>query len=162
MTPDDYLEQFGRLLIWEGLERPRGPYVLAEERRTRVRRLVEHLAAGSPGEFAVDPNLVYLALIAIRAFAQSHPQQAEWITGDDPHSTAYEARISELISVLLERLGGWPPGNDGPPPDHHSFDEHDRIVAAIASRDLDGAARAMRLHLRAVERSLVEPRAAAE
>ena len=53
---------------------------------------------------------------AIRAFAQSHPQQAEWITGDDPHSTAYEARISELISVLLERLGGWPPGNDGPPP----------------------------------------------
>ena len=53
-------------------------------------------------------------------------------------------------------------GNDRPPPDHHSFDEHDRIVAAIASRDLDGAARAMRLHLRAVERSLVEPRAAAE
>ncbi len=35
----------------------------------------------------------------------------------------------------------------GPSPDYHSFDEHDAIVGAIASRDRRGAAEAMRRHL---------------
>jgi GntR family transcriptional regulator, uxu operon transcriptional repressor len=41
-----------------------------------------------------------------------------------------------------------------PPDDHHSFAEHERIVAMIAERDRDGAARAMRDHLRSVESHL--------
>jgi GntR family transcriptional regulator, uxu operon transcriptional repressor len=41
-----------------------------------------------------------------------------------------------------------------PPDDHHSFAEHERIVQAIAERDRDGAARAMRDHLRSVEHHL--------
>ncbi|ESR23133.1 FadR/GntR family transcriptional regulator [Lutibaculum baratangense] len=49
-----------------------------------------------------------------------------------------------------------------PPENHHSFAEHDRIVAAIAERDLDGAAQAMLAHLRTVERNLLETRVAAE
>lgn len=36
---------------------------------------------------------------------------------------------------------------DGPPPDYHSFDEHDAIVAAIAKRDRAVARTAMRTHL---------------
>lgn len=36
----------------------------------------------------------------------------------------------------------------GPPPDYHSFDEHDAIVAAIAKRDRAAAKTAMRTHLR--------------
>jgi len=37
-----------------------------------------------------------------------------------------------------------------PPPDHDSFDEHDAIHAAIASRDPDLAAERMRAHLKSV------------
>lgn len=42
-----------------------------------------------------------------------------------------------------------------PPENHHSFVEHEIIVAAIAERDLDGVATAMRAHLQSVERNLV-------
>lgn len=49
-----------------------------------------------------------------------------------------------------------------PPADHHSFADHERIVEAIAERDLGGAATAMRLHLQQVERRLIPVREAAE
>ena len=49
-----------------------------------------------------------------------------------------------------------------PPADHHSFADHERIVEAIADRDLGGAATAMRLHLQQVERRLIPVREAAE
>jgi DNA-binding FadR family transcriptional regulator len=43
-----------------------------------------------------------------------------------------------------------------PSPDHHSFAEHEAIVDAIANRDMNGAAVAMRAHLRTVERNLLD------
>jgi DNA-binding FadR family transcriptional regulator len=49
-----------------------------------------------------------------------------------------------------------------PPADHHSFADHDRIVHAIADRDLGGAAAAMRVHLVEVGRRLIPLREAAE
>jgi DNA-binding FadR family transcriptional regulator len=49
-----------------------------------------------------------------------------------------------------------------PPQDHHSFAEHDRIVEAIANRDLGGAAAAMRAHLKSVEQRLIPLSDAAE
>jgi DNA-binding FadR family transcriptional regulator len=49
-----------------------------------------------------------------------------------------------------------------PPANHHSFAEHDAIVDAIQHRDLDGAANAMRNHLRSVGRRLIPVREAAE
>jgi DNA-binding FadR family transcriptional regulator len=39
------------------------------------------------------------------------------------------------------------PGFDGPPPDYHSFAEHEAIVAAIAKRDRTASKVAMRTHL---------------
>lgn len=45
----------------------------------------------------------------------------------------------------------------GPPTDHHSFLEHEAIVAAIADRDIEGAGRAMYEHLRMVEYRLLAP-----
>jgi DNA-binding FadR family transcriptional regulator len=42
-----------------------------------------------------------------------------------------------------------------PDPAHHSFDEHEAIVAAIADRDAAAAAAAMRTHIRSVERNLL-------
>ena len=44
----------------------------------------------------------------------------------------------------------------GPPPDYHSFAEHDAIVEAIASRDRRGAAEAMRRHLDSTAAALRE------
>ena len=49
-----------------------------------------------------------------------------------------------------------------PPADHHSFADHERIVEAIAERDLGGAAAAMRLHLQQVGRRLIPLHEAAE
>jgi DNA-binding FadR family transcriptional regulator len=49
-----------------------------------------------------------------------------------------------------------------PPADHHSFADHDKIVEAIADRDLAGAASSMRLHLMQVGRRLIPVREAAE
>jgi DNA-binding FadR family transcriptional regulator len=43
-----------------------------------------------------------------------------------------------------------------PGPDHHSFAEHEAIVAAIENRDMAAAALAMRTHLQSVERHLLE------
>jgi len=42
-----------------------------------------------------------------------------------------------------------------PSPSHHSFEEHDALVAAIEERDPARAAAAMRAHLRSVERNLL-------
>ena len=49
-----------------------------------------------------------------------------------------------------------------PPADHHSFAQHDAVVAAIEDRDLAEAANAMRRHLQTVERNLLAARQAAE
>ncbi|MBV6656641.1 MAG: FadR family transcriptional regulator [Devosiaceae bacterium] len=45
---------------------------------------------------------------------------------------------------------------DGPPPhSHHSFDQHDAIVAAIVDRDQDSARSHMLAHLQAVQQRLI-------
>jgi DNA-binding FadR family transcriptional regulator len=49
-----------------------------------------------------------------------------------------------------------------PPANHHSFGDHERIVSAVADRDLAGAAAAMRLHLQQVGQRLIPIGAAAE
>ena len=49
-----------------------------------------------------------------------------------------------------------------PPVDHHSFADHEAIVAAIAERDAQGAARAMRKHLSLVQAHLLGVSEAAE
>lgn len=49
-----------------------------------------------------------------------------------------------------------------PPASHHSFADHERIIDAIADRDLAGAAAAMRSHLQQVERRLLNLHEAAE
>jgi DNA-binding FadR family transcriptional regulator len=54
------------------------------------------------------------------------------------------------------------PAGDRPEPDHHSFAQHDAIVAAIEDRDLRAAEFAMRTHLVDVARNLLEVSQAAE
>lgn len=51
---------------------------------------------------------------------------------------------------------------DRPPPDHHSFKEHELLVRAIEERDMDGAGQAMLRHLSHVQANLLTTRQAAE
>ncbi|WP_163341461.1 FCD domain-containing protein, partial [Escherichia coli] len=46
------------------------------------------------------------------------------------------------------------PRVEGPPPDHHSFAEHDALLTAIETRQPHDAASAMQAHLASVERQL--------
>jgi len=81
------------------------------------------------------------------------------------HRLIAEASHNNVVLALFDMLnavrrtvvwGRLRPRASRPPADHHSFAEHEAIVAAIAERDRDGAARAMRQHLRSVERHLID------
>lgn len=87
------------------------------------------------------------------------------------HRLIAEATQNRLLIALFDALnqvrrtvvwGRLRTNQSRPPSDHHSFFEHDQLVAAIADRDLDGASRAMYVHLRSVERKLLETQVAAE
>jgi DNA-binding FadR family transcriptional regulator len=62
-------------------------------------------------------------------------------------------------AVVWGRLRAAP---ERPPRDHHSFADHAAVVAAIAERDGQEAARAMRRHLTMVQHHLLGAREAAE
>jgi DNA-binding FadR family transcriptional regulator len=83
------------------------------------------------------------------------------------HRTIAEATQNALLVSLLDTLGAvrravaWGRlrvSKVKPEPDHHSFAEHEEIVAAIAERDRHRAAEAMRQHLETVERKLLGER----
>lgn len=87
------------------------------------------------------------------------------------HRTIAEAGHNTTLLALFDTLNAvrravvWGRLREAPlrpPADHHSFNEHERIVAAIRERDRDGAAAAMRTHLESVRRNLLELHQAAE
>lgn len=93
--------------------------------------------------------------------AQQAPTWRQYEQWDNKlHRTIGEASQNSLLLGLLDTLNAvrravtWGRLRDTPvrpPSDHHSFEEHMRIVEAIAERDGAGAADAMRRHLRSVE-----------
>ncbi|MDI7862747.1 FCD domain-containing protein [Rhizobiaceae bacterium n13] len=93
--------------------------------------------------------------------AQQAPTWRQYEQWDNKlHRTIAEASQNSLLLGLLDTLNAvrravtWGRLRDTPvrpPPDHHSFAEHARIVEAIAERDGTAAADAMRRHLRSVE-----------
>jgi len=87
------------------------------------------------------------------------------------HRAIAEAADNALLLAIFDTLNAvrrtvvWGRLRDErprPPPDHHSFGEHEAIVAAIEERDLSAAANRMRLHLRHVQALLLEHAHAAE
>jgi DNA-binding FadR family transcriptional regulator len=99
--------------------------------------------------------------------AQTWRQYEAW--DNRLHRVIAEATQNALLLALLDTLnavrravawGRLRVDKVKPAPDHHSFDEHEAIVAAIADRDLDRAAGAMRRHLESVERNLLRARPA--
>ncbi|NVP56845.1 FadR/GntR family transcriptional regulator [Mycoplana rhizolycopersici] len=93
--------------------------------------------------------------------AQQAPTWRQYEQWDNKlHRTIGEASQNSLLLGLLDTLNAvrravnWGRLRDTPvrpPADHHSFEEHARIVEAIADRDGAGAVDAMRRHLRSVE-----------
>jgi DNA-binding FadR family transcriptional regulator len=80
------------------------------------------------------------------------------------HRVIAEATQNNLLLALLDTLNAvrravaWGRRRANPvrpDPDHHSFAEHEAIVAAIADRDMGRAAACMRRHLESVERNLL-------
>ena len=104
--------------------------------------------------------------------AQQAPTWRQYEQWDNKlHRTIGEASQNSLLLGLLDTLNAvrravtWGRLRDTPlrpPADHHSFADHERIVSAIADRDLGGAAAAMRLHLQQVGRRLLPLNEAAE
>jgi GntR family transcriptional regulator, uxu operon transcriptional repressor len=82
------------------------------------------------------------------------------------HRAIARAASNSLTLALFDALNAvrrgvvWGRPRDSserPPEDHHSHAEHDRIVDAIRTRDPEGAADAMRRHLRTVGARLLGP-----
>jgi DNA-binding FadR family transcriptional regulator len=97
--------------------------------------------------------------------AQSWRQYEAW--DNRLHRVIAESTQNSLLLALLDTLnavrravvwGRLRTDKVKPAPSHHSFDDHEAIVAAIEDRDLNRAAAAMRMHLENVERNLLKAR----
>lgn len=134
----------------------------AEVMRTRL--LIEPIIAREAALNATSKHLEALRRCVRRTHKATTWRQYE--TADNElHRCIAEATDNRLLLALFDALNAvrravvWGllrSNSDRPPDDHHSFSEHDRIIEAIESRDLEGAGRAMYMHLRAVERNLME------
>ncbi|HWL58282.1 MAG TPA: FadR/GntR family transcriptional regulator [Paracoccus sp. (in: a-proteobacteria)] len=124
---------------------------------------------------AFEPEIARLAAVNatgsqindLRACAQKCRQAATWrqyehydnrlhrIIGEATQNSLLLGLLDTMTTVRRAVTWGRPRNNPGRPPrDHHSFEQHDRIVEAIAARDGQAAADAMRAHLRTVEQNL--------
>lgn len=81
------------------------------------------------------------------------------------HQLIAEATHNQLLIALYDALnsvrrtivwGRMRSMHGGPPANHHSFQEHEAIVAAIRDRDTEAAQRHMHAHLSAVQVRLLE------
>lgn len=85
------------------------------------------------------------------------------LVAEASHNTVLVALFDTLNAVRRAVVWGrLRNDNLGPPADHHSFGEHEALVAAITERDLEAAAAAMDRHLHSVEINLLRLRQAAE
>lgn len=87
------------------------------------------------------------------------------------HRAVAEAAHNTVLVALFDTLNAvrravvWGRLRDKierPPPDHHSFKEHEQLVRAIEERDMDAAGQAMLRHLSHVQSNLLTTRQAAE
>jgi len=136
----------------------------AEVMRTRL--LLEPEAAAVAAINATPADMEEMRLCLQRSrMAATWRQYEAW--DNRLHRTIATATHNGLLLALLDTLNAvrrtvtWGRLRDPrlrPPPDHHSFAEHDAIVAAIAERDQTRARNRMRVHLEHVERNLLRAR----
>lgn len=131
----------------------------------RARLLIEPMLAREAALNATQDHIEAMAACILRTRSAQTWRQYE--TADNEfHRLIALATGNRLLLALFDALNGvrravvWGalrPDRQKPPEDHHSFAEHDMIAAAIADRNLDGAAAAMYCHLRAVQHKLIDP-----
>lgn len=133
----------------------------AEVMRTRL--LIEPVIAREAALNATSRHVEAMHRCVQRTHKAATWRQYE-AADNELHRCIAEATDNRLLLALFDALnavrravvwGMLRNNSDRPPADHHSFAEHDRIIAAIEQRDLDGATRAMYQHLREVERHLM-------
>lgn len=136
----------------------------------RARLLVEPMLAQEAALNATSADLAEMR----RCIAASR-EAASWRQYENCdnrlHHAVAVASGNTVLRALFDQLNAirravvWGRSRDAcdcPPSDHHSFAEHDRLVAAISQRDAVAAARAMRRHLESVEARLLRLRATAD
>lgn len=148
------------LMTLHGIEQQTNP---AEVMRTRL--LMETALAR---EAALNANHTDIEAMrrCLRAARASKTWRQYETTDNQLHQLIAEATHNSLLVAMYNALnavrrtivwGRMRSSEGGPPEDHHSFMEHERIVAAIEERDIEGASRAMYEHLRGVEYRLMDP-----
>jgi DNA-binding FadR family transcriptional regulator len=140
----------------------------AEVMRTRM--VLEPEVARLAALNATSEHIAEMRLCMQRTrAAQTWRQYEAW--DNRLHRVIAEATQNSLLLALLDTLnavrravvwGRLRVDKVKPAPNHHSFEDHAAIVAAIEDRDLSRAAGAMRAHLENVERNLLRPRPATE
>jgi DNA-binding FadR family transcriptional regulator len=129
----------------------------------RARLLVEPLLAGEAALHATAEAIAEMRLCLEGARrAQSWRQYESW--DNRLHRAVAEGADNLVLLALFDSLnairrtvvwGRLRVTPERPPADHHSFADHDEIVAAIEHRDVVAATRAMRRHLDTVHRKLM-------
>jgi DNA-binding FadR family transcriptional regulator len=129
----------------------------------RARMIIEPEIARAAALTATPMHLAELRMCQARTREAATWRQYEtWDTR--LHRTVAEATQNTPLLGLFDMLNAlrravtWGRLRSNPvkpEPDHHSFTEHETIIAAIENRDMNGAAAAMRAHLRSVERNLL-------
>jgi len=135
-----------------------------------ARRLIEAELARVAALNATAADIEEMRVCLAKSKAAANWRQYEsW--DNRLHRVIAQATGSTLLLALFDTLnavrravvwGRLRPNKPKPAANHHSFTEHAEIVTAIAERDMDRAADAMRRHLESVERNLLRPRVAAE
>lgn len=128
----------------------------------RARLVIEPVLAGEAAH-----NGSHADIDALRRCAEESRSADSWrhyeAFDNRLHKLVAEAAQNRVLGAMFDVLSGirrtvvWGLLRDEthrPPPDHHSFVEHDLIVDAIERRDRAGASAAMLAHLVSVERYL--------
>ena len=134
----------------------------------RTRLVLEPEVARMAALNATSAHIAEMRLCMQRTrAAQTWRQYEAW--DNRLHRVIAESTQNSLLLALLDTLnavrravvwGRLRVDKVKPAANHHSFDDHEAIVAAIEDRDLNRAAAAMRAHLENVERNLLKARPA--
>jgi DNA-binding FadR family transcriptional regulator len=130
----------------------------------RARLLIEPMLAAEAALNASASNLVELQLCAKKGReADTWRRYENW--DNRFHSVIANATQNKVLVMTFDNLnnvrrtvawGGRRDGSTRPSSNHHSFKEHDAVVGAILDRDSAAAERAMREHIEAVRRKMME------
>ena len=148
------------LLTLHGVERQTNP---SEVMRTR---LLMETAVAREAALSANRNDIEAMQRCLKTSRASKTWRQYETSDNQLHQLIAEATHNSLLIALYDALnavrrtivwGRMRSEQGGPPADHHSFRDHEAIVAAISERDIDAAGHAMYEHLRRVEIRLLKP-----